>query len=110
MTWTVAAFILLVIAAYVWLKFSDKKPTQGRAAESADYPYQKTKGLFTAAERMFLGVLDQAVGQHARVLGKIRVADVLEPNRGLSPGERQAGDIVNSCGWRTEHVFTRRCS
>ena len=88
MNWTLAVFAFFVIAAYAWLKLSDKKPAREKEGESADYPYQKKEGLFSAAERLFLGVLDQAVGQEARVFGKVRVADVVETKRGLPPGDQ----------------------
>ena len=40
------------------------------------FPYQKSKSLFSPAERSFLGVLEQAVGSEHRVFGKVRIADV----------------------------------
>jgi ssDNA-binding Zn-finger/Zn-ribbon topoisomerase 1 len=46
-------------------------------------PYQKAESLFTPAERCFLGVLHQAVGNNAAIFGKVRVADVVEPKAGL---------------------------
>lgn len=51
--------------------------------------YQPAKILFTAAERSFLGVLDQAVGTEYRVFGKVRVADVASVKPGLSRSARQ---------------------
>lgn len=52
-------------------------------------PYEG-KPLFSAAERSFLGVLDQAVPSGYRVFGKIRLADVAEVKKGLSNSERQS--------------------
>ncbi|QKT03370.1 DUF2726 domain-containing protein [Ectothiorhodospiraceae bacterium 2226] len=40
--------------------------------------YIRRGALFSPAERSFLGVLEQAVGSDYRILGKVRVADVLE--------------------------------
>ena len=48
------------------------------------YHYRKQKVLFTAAERSFLGILDQAVGGQYRILGKVRIADVLTPEKGMT--------------------------
>lgn len=48
-----------------------------------DLPYKIKKRLFTPAERSFYGVLIQAVRNDAIVFGKVRVADVLEPSKGL---------------------------
>jgi len=39
--------------------------------------------LFTPAERSFYGVLKQACGDQAEVFGKVRVADVIKPIKGL---------------------------
>jgi hypothetical protein len=52
-------------------------------------PYQPAKTLFSAAERSFLGVLDQAVGPEHRVFGKVRVADVAVVKPGLGNSARQ---------------------
>ncbi len=41
------------------------------------YPYTKNENLFSAPERSFLSVLDQAVGDRFRILGKIRIADIV---------------------------------
>lgn len=46
--------------------------------------YQKTGNLFTDAERNFLRALDRAVGNDARVFGKVRVADVLSVRKGIN--------------------------
>lgn len=52
-------------------------------------PYQKCETLFTPAERSFLGVLQQAVGNNAAIFAKVRVADIVEPKTGLSRSARQ---------------------
>jgi hypothetical protein len=54
------------------------------------FPYQKSEALFTPAERSFLGVLHQAVGNNAAIYGKVRVADVVEPKTGLNRSARQS--------------------
>jgi hypothetical protein len=82
MPWvTIIVLVILGVAAFL-LKARSRK-------ETAEYPYQKTDSLFSPAERSFLGVLEQSVGDRFRILGKIRVADVLSPTHGLSKGERQ---------------------
>ncbi|MBC7943886.1 MAG: DUF2726 domain-containing protein [Burkholderiales bacterium] len=53
------------------------------------FPYQPAKPLFSAAERSFLGVLDQAVGPDHRVFGKVRLADVATVKPGLGNSARQ---------------------
>jgi hypothetical protein len=49
-----------------------------RRRRVASLPYRRASELFTAAERTFLSVLDQAVGPRRRVFGKVRVADLIE--------------------------------
>ena len=45
--------------------------------------FRQRDALFTAAERSFLGVLDQASAGRYRVFGKVRIADVIAPAKGL---------------------------
>ena len=45
--------------------------------------FRQRDALFTAAERSFLGVLDQASSGRYRVFGKVRIADVIAPVKGL---------------------------
>ena len=44
--------------------------------------------LFSPAERSFFGVLEQAVWGRYRVLGKVRLGDLVQPAKGLSAGKR----------------------
>ena len=53
------------------------------------YKYVLNKTLFTPAERSFLGVLDLAVADQYRIFGKVRVADILLPSKGLSKSHWQ---------------------
>ena len=66
------------------------KLAQNRGPAPTGYPYQKTGALFSPAERSFLGVLHQAVGDNAAIFGKVRVADVVEPKTGLNRSDRQS--------------------
>jgi hypothetical protein len=74
---------LLVVAACAAL-FLKRESTGG--AES--YPYISAGPLFTPAERSFLGVLDDAISDEYRIFGKVRLSDLLVPEKGLSPGGR----------------------
>ena len=80
--------LLAVVVAVVVLAIGPLA-TRKRGGPSAS-PYQPAKALFSAAERSFLGVLDQAVGNEYRVFGKVRVADVAAVKRGLSNSARQS--------------------
>lgn len=53
-------------------------------------PYEKTSALFSSAERSFLGVLEQALDAQHRVMGKVRLADVISVRKGLEGSARQA--------------------
>jgi len=77
---------ILVIAVFVVLA-----ALKGKTGKSGTigFPYQLGKPLFSAAERSFLGVLDQAVGPEHRVFGKVRVADVAAVKSGLGNSARQ---------------------
>jgi hypothetical protein len=51
--------------------------------------YRKQELLFSAAELNFLSVLDQVIAPGQRVLGKVRVADLVSVRAGLNPKIRQ---------------------
>jgi hypothetical protein len=60
------------------LSKSKTKQADNRTQESReDAPYTLSDPLFTPAELAFLRVLDLAAGEHYRVFGKVRVADVI---------------------------------
>ncbi|MDD4649010.1 MAG: DUF2726 domain-containing protein [Desulfoplanes sp.] len=72
MEWFALSIVLLIviIGIVIKLKFSG-------SSDTTEYPYQKCHALFSPAERSFLGVLDQAVGKEYRVMGKVRIADIV---------------------------------
>ena len=77
-----AAIIIIFVVGLIIL-------IQKRKTGPSDYPYQKAGSLFSSAERSFFGILNQVVGKDIRVLGKIRVADVIVPKKGLSRSDWQ---------------------
>lgn len=83
-----AWILLLALVLIVFVVLAALKSKAGGSG-SVGFPYQPTKTLFSAAERSFLGVLDQAVGPEHRVFGKIRVADVAAVKPGLGNSARQ---------------------
>jgi very-short-patch-repair endonuclease len=76
--------VALIVAALV-LKFVVL--SGGGGVE--DLPYERA-ALFSPAERSFLGVLEQAVGGQSRVLGKVRLGDVVKVKSGQAAGARQS--------------------
>lgn len=78
MVWIILAVVIVAVLLFAMAK--KKRPQNSHRS----YPYRKRLDLFTPAERSFLGVLEQAVGDDFRLFGKVRVADVLEPRDGLN--------------------------
>jgi len=70
--------ILLALFALVVLVILTKQrgPTD-------EFSYEKNEPLFSPAERSFFGILSQATEGQAVVFGKVRVADVLRPSKGM---------------------------
>lgn len=86
-------FTLILFVALALLAFLSRYlPIQ-----ADEHAYQKQKALFTPAERSFLGVLNQAVGDSALIFGKVRVADVLKPAKGMSRSnwQKSFNKIIN---------------
>lgn len=72
MEWIIVIIVIAVIALAL------VKLPKGKG-----YNYRQRGALFTKAERSFLGVLEQSISDQYRVLGKVRVADVLTPEKGM---------------------------
>ena len=73
--------VLLVIAIGVILILAQQKRAGGGASP---FGYRRIPYLLSKAERSFYGVLTQAVGDKALIFSKVRVADVLAPQKGLN--------------------------
>ena len=75
------ALVLIALATFAAL--TKKQP------KDSSLSYQSKEVLFTQAERSFLGVLEQALdGRRYRVLGKVRLGDMVKPAKGLSKSNR----------------------
>ena len=64
------------------------KKKSGKAP--VDFPYQSKEVLCSPAERSFLGVLEKVVGNGYQIFAKVRLADIVEVNQGLSSSARQS--------------------
>lgn len=53
------------------------------ARNSSEFSYRKKNSLFSQAEISFFGVLNIALAQDYLILSKVRVADILAPQKGL---------------------------
>jgi hypothetical protein len=80
----VVAMFIIAVAVIAVITLIQKKE-----GSRVDYPYRKIDVLFTPAERSFLGVLNQAVGENVQIFGKVRVADVISPKKDISRSDRQ---------------------
>lgn len=82
-----AWILLLLIALAIFFIVFKKRSTNSKPNES--FQYRKVNALFTPAEVSFMGVLSKVIGDKAKVLGKVRVADVISPNKGMSRSDWQ---------------------
>jgi hypothetical protein len=78
----VAVLVVLAVGALI-LVSSKKTP-------APTFPYQREAQLLSLAERSFLGVLEQAVGDQYRIMGKVRLADVIKVRFGMNGKGRQS--------------------
>jgi hypothetical protein len=87
MGWIIALAIILAVAAL------DLAMLQGAKADAPPAsPYTRSRSLFTPAERSFLRVLDEVVGDKARVFSKVRLAEVVAPGAGMSREDRNEAE------------------
>ena len=52
-------------------------------SQQSSFTYERQPALFSPAERSFFGVLEQVLGPQYRVFGKVRIADLLNPGKGV---------------------------
>lgn len=75
------AALMLIVLLTVALRSRKEEPVTDR--------YQRRGELFTPAERVFYEQLAVAVGDRYEIFGKVRLADVIEPEEGLTKSDRQ---------------------
>jgi translation initiation factor 2 gamma subunit (eIF-2gamma) len=80
---------LIILGAVLYAIIQVVQALTAKGKPSAELPYQKQPTLFTPAERSFLGVLEQVLGNQFRIMGKIRLADVIRVRPGLDASSRQ---------------------
>ena len=80
LTYVIIAGVFVVVMAVLKLLLP---LILGGGGETGALPYESKGTLVTPAERSFLGVLDQVVGQHYRIMAQVRVADVISVKKGL---------------------------
>jgi hypothetical protein len=83
------SFLWVLVFIVVAVLFIIVKTKTSSSHSDEDFPYHQIGHLFTPAERSFYGVLCQACEGKVIVFGKVRVADVLKTESGLSNSVRQ---------------------
>jgi Protein of unknown function (DUF2726)/Topoisomerase DNA binding C4 zinc finger len=78
--------ILLLVIVAITLALFRKKAEKGPVG----FPYQSKDVLCTPAERSFIGALDNIVGESYRIFAKVRLADIVDVQKGLSASVRQS--------------------
>lgn len=84
----IVVFIAVLLVLSQWAELA--------SGRSNPYPYAKREALFTPAERRFLSVLEQSVGADYRILGKVRLSDIIALDKRLSGDKsRTAENRIN---------------
>jgi hypothetical protein len=78
-------FLLAIFAVLAVIAALFKKQSKGPSEEAT---YEARQKLFSPAERSFFGVLEQAVAGQFRVMGKVRLGDLIQPAKGLTRSQR----------------------
>lgn len=88
MKYLVIALVIFGVIAIisVALKFLGLLTGRGKAPSY----YEAKGGLLTPAELKFLGVLDQVIGTHYRIMAQVRLADVIKVKKGLDKSTRSS--------------------
>ena len=81
--------VLVVLAVGALIRVSSNL-VSSKMTPAPTFPYQREAHLFSPAERSFLGVLEQAVGDQHRIMGKVRLADVIQVRFGMNKKGRQS--------------------
>lgn len=75
--------IVLIVVALVAIKGGLSVATK----QENELSFVARPDLFSAADRSFYGVLDQALGGEYRIFGKVRLGDLVEPAKGLTKSQ-----------------------
>jgi hypothetical protein len=83
--------IAIVVVAVIAILAFALKLTQLLKGKGGDQSLYEAKGnLLTPAELKFLGVLDQVIGSHYRIMAQVRLADIIKVKSGLDNSTRSS--------------------
>tara|TARA_B100000780_G_C21014131_1_gene406212 strand:+ start:324 stop:950 length:627 start_codon:yes stop_codon:yes gene_type:complete len=77
----IALFLVIIVLLILF--------TKANKSAAVQTPYELSGPLFTPAERSFYGVLNLACDNKVLIFGKVRIADVLKPKKGLNTSQWQ---------------------
>lgn len=83
MGWVIALVIIVAVVALDVAMLHGAKPDAPQAAR-----YTRPISPFTPTEQSFLRILDEIVGEKARVFAKVRLAEIVAPVAGMTGGDR----------------------
>jgi hypothetical protein len=86
LTILIPVLVLFIVLALLMVFLKAKL---GQTQNKKDVYYLK-KSLFTAAERSFLGTLENSLPPGVSIFGKVRLEDIVGVKSGLEKGARQA--------------------
>ena len=78
----IALFLIVIVLLFIFL-------SKNKSSKQTVTPYELCGPVFTPAERSFYGVLKLACEDKAVVFGKVRIADILKPRKGLNRSQWQ---------------------
>ena len=83
--WLKFVFVIVSIACVVlnFKKFNIATSKNAKVARQ-EFTYQLREALFTSSEIKFYRELEQAIGEQFIIFGKVRVADIITPEKVLS--------------------------
>lgn len=88
MYWIAVAIVLLVLGTVLFVR------QQRLHDEHRALVFKRRPAVFSPSERTFMEVLEQATGKDFRVLGKVRVSELLAPQDGMSYSARSAAQTA----------------
>ncbi|HQN17364.1 MAG TPA: DUF2726 domain-containing protein [Bacteroidales bacterium] len=81
----IVILIVLLLAVVALVKIFIKQKVQSEQT----YPYEQQPAFFSPAERSFLGVLEQVINNRYRLMGKVRLADIVKVKSDLNKSRWQ---------------------
>jgi len=82
------SYLPILLLVFIAIAVLAERLKQRSTGSSEGVPYEPRQALFSRAERSFFGVLEQAVAGQFRIMGKVRLGDLIQPAKGFSHSQR----------------------